>query len=454
MSDSTIKKIRLIIVAFSLIILMVLVLVSMPLLNKLLVVLVMTLFLISLFNFKLGFLLILFIRPIIDLSVYNVIFSIGALSVNALSLYGLMMFVISFFYIHTKKNNWRYLSHRYLFIAWVLFLGIGILTIFNSFSLAETAKDILRYLSIFYSFLVGFFILKDSKDLSLLIKVIIWSALVPAVLSLFQIINKTGLPDDKIYRAFGTFTHPNMLAFFLTLAITMAIFLILNIRKTRLEVHVYSLLATLYTIILFFTYTRGAYLVILTVLFIIGITKFRKFLIVSFIFLLFLYVSLSSVQSRFDSIFENDLYGSIAWRFDLWRDAYGYVKEKPLTGYGLGTAQTIIAINRDYHLVSSEPHNDYLQIALDGGYPLLLAYLVLISSLLIAFLRSYLQEERPRLKSFFIFLPVLSISIFVMSSGDNLLNNIAMQWQLWSLAGASLACSSEKIIYVSLKKPA
>ncbi len=444
MSNSFIKNIRLFAALVSLILLPIIALSSMLVINKLLTVLLLALFLISLFNFKLGFLLILFLRPILDLSVNNILFTMGSITVNMLSLLGFIVVLLSSLFIFIQKPNWRRLPHNYLFLAWFFFLILGVLSIFNTFYLGETVKELFRYFSILSSFLVGFFLLRDAKDLSLLIKVIIWSALAPAILGLFQIMNKTGLPDGQIYRAFGSFTHPNMLAFFLILAITMSIFLILNIRKDRLEVYIYSLLSIFYILILFFTYTRGAYLALLAILFLIGAAKFRKFLLFGFVFLIILYILIPPVQVRFNSIFQSDPYGSVAWRFDLWRDSYGYLKERPVQGYGLGTAATVISVKRDFRLGPSEPHNDYLQIALDGGYPLLIAYIILIFSLLIAFWRSYWQEHRPRLKNFFLFFAALCISIFAMSSGDNILNDTSLQWQLWALAGASLACANLK----------
>lgn len=444
MSKILIKNIRIVFIAASLLMLPILSLSNILLTSKLLILVLLLITIISLFNFKIGFLLMLFLRPVLDLSVNNTLFQIGTLTVNMLSLLGFVMVILSGLYILVQKPSWHLLSRRYLFIAWAIFLFLGIITILNTFYLSETVKEIFRYFSIFSTFLISSLLLKEAKDLSLLIKVIIWSALAPAVLGIFQIINKTGLPDEQIYRAFGSFTHPNMFAFFLILAIIMAIFLILNIKKNRLEVYIYSLLATFYLIVLFFTYTRGAYLAILAILFLIGMAKFRKFLLLGSIFLIVFYILIPPVQARFNSIFQSDPYGSISWRFDLWRDSYNYFRERPLKGYGLGNSEKIISEKRDFRLGPSEPHNDYLQIALDGGYPLLLAYLLLITSLLFAFWQSYLSEIRPRLKNFFLFFAAFCVALFAMSSGDNILNDTALQWQLWALAGASLACVSLK----------
>lgn len=417
---------------------------GLALVDKLLSLLLVALFLLSIFNFKWGFLTIIFLRPVLDLSVNNVIFNFNSLSINILSLLGFLMIFLSLLFIIINRVSWQTLHKNPLFYAWLLFLFIGLSTLFNSFYLFESIKELFRFLSIFSAFLVGFLLLRAPRDLSNLIKVIIWSALAPAVLGLFQILNKTGLPEGQIYRAFGSMTHPNMLAFYLILAISMSLFLVLNIRRTRLEVYIYSLLGIFYIFILFFTYTRGAYLALLAIFILVGLAKFKKFLIVGFLFLVFIYALLPPVQSRFNSIFEPDPYGSVAWRFDLWRDGYSYFKDRPGQGYGLGTSEKVIASQRDFRLGSPDPHNDYLKVALDGGYPLLFAYLTLILFLFISFWKNYWQEKRPRLKNFFLFFAAFSVSIFVMSSGDNILNDTALQWQLWALAGASFACARLK----------
>ncbi len=417
---------------------------SLPLFSKLLVFLVIALFWLSAFDFRLGFLAIIFLRPVIDLSVNNILFSIGSLSVNVLSLLGALLIALAILFILSGKASLPASRSTILLYAWIFFIFLGSLTLFNSFYLSESLKELLRFLSILSAFFFGASLLRTAKDLTTLIKVIIFSALPPAILALFQLINKTGLPDGEIYRVFGSMTHPNMLAFYLLLAITLAVFLLLNLRRTRLEVYIYSFFALFYIFILFFTYTRGAYLALLMVFIIIGVAKFKKFLLFSIIILLFAYALMPPLQSRFNSIFQSDPYGSVSWRFNLWRDGFSYFQERPWSGYGLGTAEKVIATKRDFRLGSPDPHNDYLRIALDGGYPLLAAYLLLLASFFWVVLKAYLQEKRPRLKSFFLFFLAFGLAIFAMSGGDNILNDTALQWQMWALTGSALASTHLK----------
>jgi len=438
------KKLVIVIALTAVLITLLLLFSSLSLPNVLLSALLIALFGLSFIDFRLAFLLILFLRPILDLSVHNIIFSFGDLQINVLSLLGVLMIILAIIFIFFGKFEWHNFKWLYSFYAWVLFLILGIISIFNSFYFSESLKEVLRFFSIFTSFFLGASLLSSAKNLTWLIKTIIFSALPPSLLALFQFINKTGLPENEIYRVFGSMTHPNMLAFYLLLSITLAVFLILNLKSTKLEVYLYSLLSLFYIFILFLTYTRGAYLALIMIFVIVGVSKFKKFLLLAFLVMIFVYALIPPLQTRFNSIFQSDPYGSVSWRFNLWRDGFAYFQERPWTGYGIGTSEKIISVKRDFRLGSPDPHNDYLRIALDGGYPLLASYLVLLISFFGAVILSYWRESRPRLKNFFIFFLAFGVAVFTMSSGDNILNDTALQWQMWALAGSALACARLK----------
>jgi O-antigen ligase len=438
------KQIRFLSLTLSLLVLLLLTIFNISLISFLYYLLLLIIFNLFLYNFKIGFLIILFLRPVLDLSVNTIIFNYNYLSLNVLSLVGLMILFFSLIvYIYTK--NYKKTS---IHTAWIIFLLIALLSIFQSFNITETIRELLRLISIFASFYLAYKLFFAPKDLTRLIKVIIFSALIPTLLAVWQIINQSGLAEDGLNRVFGTFTHPNMYAFFLLLPISLVIFLMLNLKPSKTEVYIYSFLFTFFSTALFFTYTRGAYLALIVIIVILGTFKFKKFLIVSLILITLALTSLPSVQSRFYSIFQDNTHSSIGWRLNLWNDGLSYFNNKAWQGYGLGTAELVIASQRDFRLGSAEPHNDYLRLALDGGYPLLLSYLALIVASIYTLIKFYKIESRARLKNFFLFYSVLIIAIFTMSFADNVLNGTALQWQLWALIGASIACTK----FTKLKK--
>ncbi|MDP3837075.1 MAG: O-antigen ligase family protein [bacterium] len=402
----------------------------------------------GIFNLRAAFLLVIFLRPLIDLTVNRVLFSVNDITVNVLSVFGLTLILLAFLLPLQHGFSFKALRKEPIFYSWILFIAIGFISLFSSFYPSETIKELLRFLSIFAAFVFGVFLFASPKQMEVLIKVLIWSALPTAILSLNQIINSTGLPEGTIYRVFGSMTHPNMLAFYLLLPIFLCVFLLLSLKRTRLDVYLYSFLGLFYITILFFTYTRGAYLALLVTFLIVGVVKFKKFLVVGAFVLLFAYIVTPSLQERFNSIFQANPYGSLSWRISLWRDGYNYFLDRPWQGYGLGTAERIVAANRDFRLGSPDPHNDYLRIALDGGLPLLAAHL-LTAFLLIWFAAlAFFREHRPKLKNFFLFFAAFSLSVYLAAFGDNIINDTALQWHWWTLAGAALAVVRRRADFV------
>lgn len=398
-------------------------------------------FLISLLDYQRGFFIFLFFRPLIDFTTNQKLFSFGELEVNFLALYGVSLLVFAIFvfsFNFSNLKNKRLLGFFSLFILWSLF------SFSYSFDLGASAKELLRYSSILFSFILGGLLIKKSEELTTMIKVIIFSALIPSLVALAQFFTGTGLIEGGANRLLGTMAHPNMLAFYLLLPITLAIFIFLNVKRTRLEAYIYLLLALFYIFILIFTYTRGAYLALIGVFLLIGLLKFRRFLLLAGATFIFFYLVALPFQTRFNTIFQADPYGSISWRLGLYRDSLTYVKANPVSGYGLGLAETVIASNRDFRLGAAQPHNDYLRIALDGGVIGLGFYLLLITVLLLELYRLYRAENRPRLKMLSVFILALALSLYALSLGDNILNDTSLQWQFWALIGAMLVVGTRK----------
>lgn len=407
---------------------------SLPLENptKFLLLTLIALFLGSLFDYQKGFLLFLFLRPIIDLATTKGIFYLENFNINAI--YGFFMIVFSLIIIFDHRREMK--KTPYLTVFWAAFLLWSIISLFYSFNILESFKELSRYLSIFFNFLAASLLFKDNDDLSRLIKTIIWSAFIPSIIATVQYFDESGLIEDQINRVYGSMVHPNMLAFFLTLPIILAIFIFLNIRKQRVEAYVYLLLAAFYSSILFLTYTRGAYVVLLLMLFLVGFFHFRRFLLFSLTALLLIYAFYGPVRDRFNTIINYGESDSISWRLDLYRDSISYAAKKPLIGYGIGLAEKVIDRYRDFRLGSSKPHNDFILLALEGGLIGLGLYLLLIFVLASSLWRAYRHEKLPRLRMLNLFLLIFLFSTKLMSAGDNVISDTALEWEFWALIGA------------------
>jgi O-antigen ligase len=235
-----------------------------------------------------------------------------------------------------------------------------------------------------------------------------------------------------------------MFAFFLAFVLSLSVFAALNLDYRKLAPYWHYLASLALIVILFFTYTRGAYVALAIFLFIVGLVRFRRFLLVACAVLLILFLAYAPIRNRAVSIvaFRSD--DSISWRISLWKEAWGYAQPKVFSGYGLGTAPLVISNNKPYYYGSVEPHNDYLRILLEQGIIGLMAYILLLAGLVFALFRRYLVQNRPKLKMFNFFALAFSVPLFLMSFGDNILNDTALQVAFWALVGAILSVQPRK----------
>lgn len=388
-----------------------------------------------------GLFLFIFFRPALDFSTGINILAIGNFNLNLAALLGVAILFLSAWLL---VKNWPEFIKMNLLWPWLVFLGVNFLSLILSFSLSTSLAELARLATIFSLFILGFLTIKTNQDLTRLIKVIIFSSFLPSALAFYQFLVGGGLKDGDDFRIYGTFAHPNMLAFFLCFIIVLTVFIFLNNDRKKVSSLLYGLLAFFSMFLLVFTYTRGAWLVFFIFVFIIGLLRYGRFLVLTLAALLLFYLVVPPFQERVNTLINPDPYGSIAWRLELWRDGFSYFKKQPLLGYGLGTAALVIADNRGPQLGSPEPHNDYLRLALDSGVLGLGSYLLLVFSLLFLLLRCYFQQTRPKLKMFNLFLFAFGVALYLMSFGDNVLNDTALQWSFWVLVGALLAVQAQR----------
>jgi O-antigen ligase len=331
------------------------------------------------------------------------------------------------------------LKHVPLFRPWFYFLGIiAILSLF-SFSRKASAVEFFRLLSFFSAFIFAYFSFNTPKLLTHLSKAIIFSALIPASVAWWQLINRGGFFDGERWRLLGTFVHPNMLAFYLVFAITLSLFVVLNLKKGSIEKIPYGLLVLFFVVPLLFTYTRAAWLSLAFILFFLGVFRFRKLLLISIASIFILYFFVPFFQERVATLASIGASDSSAWRLQLWTDMFTYIKSNPWFGYGPGTASIFIQKNIPRFLIATEPHNDYLKIWLESGIFALLSYLYLYLSYIKKFWQGFRREDRPRLKMLLLFVMLFAISLGGASFTDNILKDAVLQWVFWALSGGILA---------------
>ncbi len=391
------------------------------------------------FNQKLAIFLLILLRPCLDYLTKESLFTIEKISINFAALFG--AFALLFALILSIKNL-KKVKQLPLLIPWILFLSITFINIFTSFDFLISSKEWIRLLSIFSLYILGYLIIKTKKDLVSLVKIIILSTLVPSLFALFQCYTQTGMsiPFEGIYnRIYGTFTHPNLFAYYLI----MPIFLSITVLITENKKSISNLLLSIYLLFLFYllilTYTRGAWLAFIISILIITLIRSRILSVLIVIIFFSSYTIINPINTRINDLIRNDPYGSIQWRIDLWEDSLKYSKQNFIIGYGTGTANELILKNRGEKFGSTDSHNDYLKILLENGIIGLFLYLNLIIALIKNLFTKYKLLLKPKIKIFILVIFSISISIYSMSAVDNIIRNTALQWSFWIIIGGVMA---------------
>lgn len=384
-----------------------------------------------------GLFFLIILRPTLDIFTDQSIFSIGEYSLNIASI--LAVLAVSFSAI-IALGNFKKLNLIPLKFPLFLFILITFISIFYSFNPALSIAEWLRILSIFSLYALGFILIKDPADFKKLLYVIIISAFIPGALAFYQFLSQTGMTiiDENISnRIFGTFAHPNLFAYYLTIPLAILTSLTLNAKEknTVSDSFLYLSFIPIFTLLIL-TYTRGAWVVFLIVIFTLGLVRYKKFLLGSVIALILLYLLIPPLNTRVNNLFEYNPYSSISWRINLWKDSVKYSQEKIVLGYGLGTANELILDRRGERFGSPDPHNDYLKILLENGILGVTAYFIIIISLLLNLIYGYIKSTSTFNKNLFLLLFGISIALYFMSFADNVLRNTALQWTFWITLGS------------------
>ncbi len=392
----------------------------------------------SFFNPQAGFFALIFLRTVFDsFGSKLALFNLGSLEITLTFILGLMPIVLAFYqlYRHPLKPQ-----QQKIFYPWLIFLSLTIiLSIFISFDRGASLVNLFRLLSFVSIFIYSYLIFNTPQKLTNLIRALIFTAIVPAAVAWQQIINRGGFYDGEQWRAVGTFTHPNMLALYLVLIISLTLFLVLNLRKQSVQRWPYLLLSLFFLVPLIFTYTRIAWLALAGILIVVGVVYFKKLLLVGILTFLLIYAFVPFFQERINSLSSIGITGSASWRLDLWRDIVGYIKKSPWLGYGPGTASVFLGKNIPRLMMDTEPHNDYLRVWLEGGIALLVSYLAIYADLLRRFFLAFKCEKRPRLRMLIFFIAIFILGILGASLTDNVIKDAVMQWNFWALVGSLLA---------------
>ncbi len=396
------------------------------------------------------------IRPAVDIFGNTVLLEISQIPLNLSSLISLFTIIWSVYFLYKNKvRAWQ----QPLFLPILAFIIISLLSIFYTSSLSVTLRELFRIMGVFFLFFVAASVFKTDGKNDQLIKAIFLSLILPIVFAVFQFISNTGLSfGDVSNRVYGTFGHPNVLAFYLVFSIGIILAQSLSGDKKKV-INITNLLLLVLFLLLLLTYTRGAWLGLLVIILIFGLLKYKKALIISLaaiILLLFMAPTLNRlafthlnidfqrvpVIKRITEFDSED--SSIDWRLKLWGEMKTKFNQKPLLGYGLGTFPIIREQQTRYFFQGTEAHNDYLRLAIETGLLGFLSYFIILLILLYKSFKIYWEKRNDRYSALAIGFLSLTVSMIIMSFFDNLLQATSVMWLFWIIAAANLRILSSK----------
>jgi putative inorganic carbon (hco3(-)) transporter len=389
-----------------------------------------------------GILALILIRPGLDIFTQDYLFTIKDLSFNISSILGITIIVISSILVF---RDFKKLKKIPLKIPISIFLLVALISSLLSRNLSASYIELSRLLSIFFLYIISYIHIEKKRDFFLLVNALIISTVVPSIWAVYQYFTNTGMtiPLEGITnRIYGTFTQPNLFAYYLVMPILFSIFFILNNRVRYISDALRGFWLPIMVVLIGLTFTRGAWLCFVLAMLITAFIRYKRLFVAALIVIAAIFIFVPQVNQRVSNVI-TDPYSSFNWRIKLWTDGFSYTKEKFFLGQGTGTAKEYILEKRGPEFGSSDPHNDYLKISLENGIIGLAAYLFLILSQLLSLFLHYRNETDHDLKEFSLFALSFVLSMYLMSFADNILRNTALMWAFWIMIGGLLAVKKD-----------
>lgn len=399
----------------------------------------------------------LLLRPTVDIWRDYTIFHYQDIAINLNATLTLVLLLWCFLMLIKYRQKIFLLPMKFIVLPLLTLMFASILySVSPSATLIESTKFLTLVLLLFLSYL---FIKEKIITPRQLLSTIALSAVIPLLFGLWQFISQTGIATLDIRgRIYGTFGHPNVLAFY----ILFLLFLFIQystINPTDFWKKNKPLRAITYlvlTVLMLATSTRAAAIGLVVFLIIIGFFKFRKMLmILAGIFaigylILFPFnnwlidktnTSLQEIPiiERFTTRDEDA--DSIAWRQTLLRESLPIIYARPWLGFGYGTFPTVWQLNRNISHIweeGAEAHNDYLRFGLELGIIGLTLYILFILRLIHISVQSLL-DKKSNLKNKYLYFFAWVIVFALLSISDNMLHHTPVMWFTFSWWGALLA---------------
>ena len=260
----------------------------------------------------------------------------------------------------------------------------------------------------------------------------------PLLLGLIQAGTGSGrFVTAGVSRVVGSFLHPNTFGLFLDMFMLMTISLYRSCAPRLKIVLVGMFIASVAMLIM--TYSRGAWIAFAVGVAVIGLLHSRKALywivggMLSCLAIPSVFSRVISLAAPSTSV-TGGASNSLIWRLDYWTQVLQLNRNNPITGIGLKGTKYLTS-------VSKAPHNDYLRAYAETGVLGLLAFMVVIVSLVLV-ARKALRSSRDEFsRGIAVGFSAVLAAYIVDSFGDNIMSEVVILWYFYAAATCAIAVS-------------
>lgn len=189
-----------------------------------------------------------------------------------------------------------------------------------------------------------------------------------------------------------------------------------------------TLLATLYT------FSRGAYLAVLVTVFVLGLLKDRKLLLIGAVFLLTWQTVVPTAVSQRVNMTQNangKLEASAQERVNLWENAKSAIASDPIFGIGFGSYQLTSHVDG-----LRDTHNWYVKVMVETGAVGMLLVLFMLQQMVVLPYRLFRKAEDPLYRGLGLGVLLAVCSCLVANCFGDRWTYLEINGLLWVLVGA------------------
>jgi O-antigen ligase len=330
-------------------------------------------------------------------------------------------------------------QNRFLYVFNILFSLFALTSLcsfWNTRDAMASFSDFIRMVSILIA--VNYAVVYFKNKIVRFFLYIIASAILPLAFGLQQAVFKTGLSDLGFNRIFGTFLHPNALAQYLVLIITVIMYLLTTFNLRFLLKLALCAAAAVSAAELLLTFTRGAWIGLSSTFILYALIKTKPATKIKFIMIGIIIAALvfPVVQKRFADLNETSpgQLSSWQWRLQQWGNTIQSINEHPAFGHGIGMYE------KNYRIMA---HNDYIRIAYETGYAGLGLYILLFLFILFTAFRKLLTARSSKEINSYKAGLCLILNLLLMSFADNLARSTVIMVYFLITAGCLIGSTHE-----------